>query len=99
MGTPFRDIISDITEKALGTLNKPTKICRLGIKPSKKELMHFSRITKIPDFKKPRLEGTELQALENYLGVILDRKNKTSPIKQGRRIKPYTRAGKLLGKT
>jgi len=63
-------------KKALGKLKKWARPSELGNNSIKMELMLSKRRTKIPAFKKPRLEGIRLQTPERakYLGMILDPK-------------------------
>ena len=72
----FLDIISDIMTNALNSLSVWPTHSGIGVNPSKTELVLFTRKTKIPAFRLPRLQGCELPLSDRakYLGIILDAK-------------------------
>uniref|UniRef100_T1GUY1 Uncharacterized protein n=1 Tax=Megaselia scalaris TaxID=36166 RepID=T1GUY1_MEGSC len=56
-----------------------------GVNANKIELIMFTRRHKIPDFRKPKLDGTmlEVKPQAKYLSIILDRElNWTSNIEE-----------------
>jgi hypothetical protein len=68
--------ISDQMRKALKIVEDWCVEQDLSVNPHKTEMMLFTRKTKVPDFRLPKLFGTQLKLTDKikYLGVIFDPK-------------------------
>ena len=86
----FLQTISDLMETALGNISTWAGKNGLGVNPSKTEIVLFTRRTKIPEFRRPRLNGItlSLSSEAKYLGIILD-----SKLSWKRNIEERTRKG------
>ena len=70
----FLDTIGELSQKALDTLSIWARSKGLDVNPRKREMVLFTRRTKIPDFRRPTLNEVqpEMRPYAKYLGVILD---------------------------
>lgn len=68
--------ISDLMSNTLAKLSTWAQECGLNVNPSKTELVLFTKKINIGNFRKPKLQGIELQLSNKakFLGLILDSK-------------------------
>ena len=100
----FLSTISDLMQTALLTMAKWATHNGLGVNPSKTDLIPFTRKYKIPSFKLPKMDGTELtlSTEAKYLGVILDSKlswKRNTEERMKKALSAFYTCKRLFGKT